>query len=174
MERKCLIFIKENYSYSNSTKVEELKNEVSNLLSQFSSAMNLRQKKLISNFIDYYADDNSIFQKKSILLDSYDSSTVKAERVYKLNKAQYIEHLHNIVSAPLRYAFTAQITSFDFDQRHISAIVGVAIEETAIMKANANMNLKMVISTNCNFAFNLQQLPPYILSNNCIEKILIK
>lgn len=76
MERKYLIlsvlflsfFIKVNYSYSNSTKVGELKNEVSNLLSQFSSAMHLRPKKLISNFIDYYADDNAIFQKKSIFI----------------------------------------------------------------------------------------------------------
>ncbi|MDJ1304985.1 MAG: hypothetical protein MRQ09_01945 [Candidatus Midichloria sp.] len=113
MERKYLIlsvlflsfFIKVNYSYSNSTKVGELKNEVSNLLSQFSS--------------DYYADDNAIFQRKSILLDSDDSSTVKAERVCKLNKTQYIEHLYNIVSAPLQYAFTAQITSFDFDHKGI-------------------------------------------------------
>ncbi|MDJ1257369.1 MAG: hypothetical protein MRQ07_01755 [Candidatus Midichloria sp.] len=81
--------------------------------------MKLRQKKLISNFIDYYADDNAIFQRKSILLDSDDSSTVKAERVCKLNKTQYIEHLYNIVSAPLQYAFTAQITSFDFDHKGI-------------------------------------------------------
>lgn len=58
------------------------------------------------------------FKRRAYLLDSDDSSTVKAERVYKLNKTQYIGHLYNIVSAPLQCAFTARIMSFDFNQNN--------------------------------------------------------
>ena len=161
------------YTYSKSN-VDNTKNDIQNLISQFSSAMNLRTKSLISNFINYYADDNAVFQKTSILLDSDNESIIKKEKTYKLNKNQYIEHLYNIVSYPIEYAFLAQISNIDIDSNKQFAIATVYIEESAISLTNSNINIKIVVSTNCNFSFNIQQSPPSILGNNCIEKIAIK
>ena len=167
------VFYNSNYAYSNS-KVDSIKNDIQNLIAQFASTMNLRKKLLISNFINYYVDDNALFEKTSMLLNSDDESIVQTKKTYKLNKNQYIEHLYTIVSYPIQYAFLAQISNINIDKEKQFAIATIYIEENAISNTQTNMNVKTVVSTNCNFSFNIQRSPPSILGNNCIEKIVIK
>jgi len=172
------LFFQINYCYCIEQERKALEGAVSNLITQFSSAMNLRKKNQISNFINYYADENAKFERKSILVDDNNESISKEEREYALNKSEYIEYLCNIASRPLQYSFNAQITNFNFDHDNKFAIAGIAIEEVAISQISgpkrSNLTIKVVVSTNCNFSFDLQQIPPSILGNNCIEKIIIK
>ena len=167
-----------NTNIASSREIEQ--NEADTLLLRMQSVLNRGSKPEIEQFFKFYSDSTARFLMKNLLVNKDNTNEVLAEEELNMTWEQYVTYITNILEPNYMYVFKVKLSDFAYDSTSELGNVSFNVQEYGLQRQYTEDGVTQLDdivtlgATNCNMTIAENATDVYILSMNCISKVLRK